>query len=397
MEFPFNVYQGASPYNCPTKKDGKDGLSDEDWDWGLNTNKKTRYRLSCSATIDGQMTKDFNFIYPGHTGTITVKDNSTLNNWPSFNIYFTLQEQVWNSTIETWSDWANTSTQFTCKVVKNCKGENSVLLVLNTPNGGIFHNGEGEEIIQARLYEGGDLLNPTSANWTAIWEVLDSKLNDWVTISDNDLYQISTVTSTEPNVDKYIELTIQPDAVDSLGSFRCVATYKPTSSNPKTLIQYQDILDYNDPLQVYMYSTAGLQFVNGDGLGAVYTRVFLNGVEKDELVTNTFVTTLPTSGSDKQQVYHIFYDATEEKYYAVLKEWNSSQHQWNKVTDQDPYDYDYSYDYRDRDGNILSEESENSIGLPQSGKVIPMSAKLINEKLTIDVEVTKKSSSTTNS
>lgn len=383
ISLPFSIYQGGSPYNDYDAS--TQGYTDI-------TNTKTKYRLNLDTSVNIKDEIECPpAIYPGTIGQATCYDNKNWNKSSTHSISYTLQTGTVNERNEwTWTN-VNDASKFVCKLTKNCQGAASVLLVLNTPNGGIFHNGEGLETIEARFYKGGD--EQEFDNWTCSWYELTSQAGstnatwkeiDNITDATKELY-ISTKDG------KVSILTIRPSAVQSLKSFKCECKYGPEGAK-KTLVQYQDILDYNDPLQISMYSTAGLQFVNKQGIGAVYTRVFRNQEEIDALPTENFVTILPATETATTGDSCFYIDSVEKE--VSYRVYNGKG--WEKKEDYgDNYLYHYSYDYRDRNGNPYQDETH----LPQDGKVIYISASDIDQKLTINVEVTKikKTTSTTNS
>lgn len=348
MYLPFSVYDGAKAL-----------------DTGSYRLISSSQNLPTGMTVPSGNQLDDNFnsiIIPNGTQLeITVADNSSLEGLNNGSISFTVQKNENNS----WKNEDN-SPVFVFTWVKNCQGQpgqSSILLVLSTPDGGIMHNGEGSERIKAELYVGGDIQKTT--NWSVQWSkyIINSNtgVGSYTTITD------TTIQSAEEYA--YI-LTVNKSLVDSLASFECKATY--TDTNPATkLTQYQTILDYNDPLQVSVHCSMGTQLINGQGVGAIYTRVFRNGVEVDPLKSSSFVETTPTGNS-----YYYLLDTTAKT--ATLK--NSK----GEDVTPDPYEYFYTYTFKNADGSV-----NNSIK-QKTGKVIYIDGTQINSRIVVDVEVYKK-------
>jgi len=112
---------------------------------------------------------------------------------------------------------------------------------------------------------------------------------------------------------------------------KCEATY-----NSGTYSAYYTINDVTDPLVSYTYATIA-EFKNSQGFGAIYTRVYRNGVEVDPIKSTTFSATAPTGASSGDFYYHL--DSTNKT--CTLKKYNGTQ--WNNATSVDNDEYIYSY------------------------------------------------------
>ena len=157
--------------------------------------------------------------------------------------------------------------------------------------------------------------------------------------------------------------------VDNYASFKCVAVY-----NTKTYIGYMSIMDKQDPIQVSVFSTIGDRLINGQGVGALYVRVYKQNTEIDPIVTENFVTALPSSASRG----HYCYLVDSGNKVVTLYKYTTG---WTVATE--PYVGTYAWSYRNKDGNTITTGI-----LPTSGKAIYIDGSYIDEKLIVDVEVT---------
>lgn len=231
-------------------------------------------------------------------------------------------------------------------------GENATSLLLQAPHGNIIGNGNASVEITAILIEGANNVT-SSATYKWYKYVISGSSGSYV--------QISGETT---NV-----LTVIDSMVDNYASFKCEAVY-----NTKTYIGYMSIMDKQDPIQVSVFSTIGDRLINGQGVGALYVRVYKQNTEIDPIVTENFVTALPSSASSGDYCYLV--DSGNKV--VTLYKYTTG---WTVATE--PYVGTYAWSYRDKDGNTITTGI-----LPTSGKAIYIDGSYIDEKLIVDVEVT---------
>lgn len=278
------------------------------------------------------------------------------------------------------------STPYVFKWTKNkqgIKGDDALLLRLNTPNGNIIED-EGESLsIVAGLYAGANETNNVSYTWYKHVVGADKTVTYTEVPGENDeLHEVSGDGKT---------LTIYRDAINGYASYKCVATY-----NGKTYEAYQDVEDWVDELQVSLHCTLGNQLLNSVGNGAVYTKVtsrrtgeldplksdlFLLASEVDAAIENNSLNTLlggktkyykltPDSGENPNKVEYVYLDGST----------------WiTQSMDVAHPKYNYSYSFRGVTGGVLTDTK-----FATSGKVIYIDASLVNKKVIIDVAVSKK-------
>ena len=229
-------------------------------------------------------------------------------------------------------------------------GTNSVILQLATPLGHVFRNQEGSLTIVGTLVDGADDKTSNVTKW------------EWAKYSNNTYNVISGMTTRT--------LTVQGSTVDGYASFRCVATY-----GGKPYTQYYSLIDASDPIQVSVFSSIGEQIINKQGAGALYVRVMRNETELDELKSDRFLTTNPSSASTGDYYYKI--DSVNKK--VTLMRFNGTS--WASVTDEG-YTGAYTWSYRNKDGAPVTTNIPAT-----SGKVIYIDGSFITKKLIADVKV----------
>lgn len=122
---------------------------------------------------------------------------------------------------------------------------------------------------------------------------------------------------------------------------KCEATY-----GGNTYSSYYTIDDITDPLSAVTRATIS-EFKNGQGCGAIYTRVYRDGAEVDVIKSTTFSEIAPTGASSGDYYYHL--DKTAKT--CTLKKYNGSS--WVNATSADGDTYTYSYFRVDNKGDIL--------------------------------------------
>ena len=241
-------------------------------------------------------------------------------------------------------------------------GVNSVLLQLATPNGNVFENGVGNLTIQATLYDG--TTDVSTASGTSY---------QWAKFVNGNYSTISGETTRT--------LSISGSTVDGYASYRCIVGY-----DGKSYTQYMFLIDKTDPIQVTVLSSVGDKLINGNGVGALYAKVYRKGEEIDPMYTETFVVgtgNLPTTGVTSGDYCYVL-DTTNKS--VTLYKYTTS---W--AISSDTYTGRYQWFYRDKNGN------ETTSGTPSAGdtgtsdrgsKVIYIDGDLVDKKLIVDVKVT---------
>ena len=245
---------------------------------------------------------------------LTVANNATFGNSSSMSgqITITLQCNYNNQT-------QSLDQKFTwTKSKQAANGTNAVILQVYSADGGIIKNSSGSTTLSALLTSGTDDVT-TSA--TYVWKKYNS--GSYTTITGQ----------TSKN------LVVTASMVDDLAFFKCEATYQG-----KTYTAYYTIDDITDPFVAYTFSTV-TEFKNSQGYGAIYTRLYQNGVEVDHLKSITFSTSPPSGAENGDYYYHL---NTSNKT-CTLKQYNGSV--WENATEN--YIYTYQYYRIDKNGNSL--------------------------------------------
>lgn len=185
-------------------------------------------------------------------------------------------------------------------------GTNAVLLQLFSPNGGTVEKGRSTTI-QISMYSGVTPVTPTAVEWAKFesgsYNAIQGETGNSIVITDT--------------------------MVDDQMWLRCTATY-----DGKQYTAYYTIDDTTDALQAYTFATIE-KFTNSQGFGAVYTRVYRNGVEVDPIKSTTFSDTPPTGASSGDFYYHL----NSANKTCILKKYSGSA--WNDATETDEFTYKY--------------------------------------------------------
>lgn len=245
--------------------------------------------------------------------TLTVANNSNLGNASLLTGSITI---TLTATYNSQTQSANMTYTWT-KNLRAVDGTSSVILQVYSEDGGVLHNSSGSTTLKTRLVSGATEVTGTAYQWQKYASGIYSN--------------ISGATSST--------LTVTPSMVDDFAFFKVLATYGG--------VQYEafyTVDDQTDPYIAYTFATVS-EFKNSQGFGAVYTRVYQNGVEVDPIKSTTFSDTAPSSPSSGDYYYHL--DSTNKT--CVLKTYNGSA--WSTVTNPDSFTY--SYYRQDKDGNSL--------------------------------------------
>lgn len=189
---------------------------------------------------------------------------------------------------------------------KNIQSKSAVLFQLYSPDGGTIHNSENNTTLGTTITEGSSQVSASSYKW---YQYKSSYI------------LISGATSST--------LEVTPSMVDGIAWFKCVATY-----NGVDYTAYYTVNDISDPVQSYTYTTIS-QYKNGQGEGAVYTRVYRNGVEIDPIRSVIFSVTPPATANSGD----FYYKLDKAAKTCTLQKYNGTT--WVNATETDILTYDY--------------------------------------------------------
>ena len=198
-------------------------------------------------------------------------------------------------------------------------GTSAVLFQLYAPQGDIIINNGNTVVLNTQMYNGSSIVTPSKYVWKKL--------------SGGSYIVIAGQTASS--------LTIKPDMVDSMASFCCVATY-----GGKDYTAYWTVYDRVDNIQATPFNSLGDKIENGKGSGIGYIRVFQNSNEIDELKSDSFLETAPSSPTSGMVYYHI----NKSAHTVTLKKWNGTA--WIDQTGSAESDYEYKL-YRLVDGNSI--------------------------------------------
>ena len=263
----------------------------------------TRVPVTCTVgTLPSGVTVKNNTAGTSNAGgllTLAVAAGATFGNSSLMTGDITLTFVCQNVSIEHKFTWT--------KSKQAANGQNAVLFQLYSPDGGTIINGEGTTTINTMMMSGASPITPTAFVWSKF-----------------DAGKYTTIPGQTKN-----SLVVSADMVDGTSWFKCTATYGGHNYDA-----YWTVMDQSDPVQAYTYKTIG-QFKNGQGEGAIYTRVYRNGEELDPIKTLVFSTTAPVGASSGDFYYHLDKKAKT----CVLKKYNGST--WNDATEKDTLKYEY--------------------------------------------------------
>lgn len=187
-------------------------------------------------------------------------------------------------------------------------GENAVLFQLYSPDGGTIYNGEGSTTIETMMMSGSSTVTPSKYEW-AQYE------------AGKGYVVLANKTSSS--------LVVTASMVSTNAWFKCTATY-----NGVQYSAYWTVNDQSDPVVSYTFATVS-QFKNGQGCGAIYTRVYRSGSEIDPIKTLVFSDTAPTSASAGDYYYHL----DKGKKTCSLKKYSGTT--WIDETESNELNYSY--------------------------------------------------------
>lgn len=302
---------------------------------------KGTVRIAGSATLgtlpSGITVKTNNNATASAEGVITlsVAQGATLSSSNSGDITITVTAANLTSTHKfTWT-----------KSLQAENGSNAILFQIYAPLGDIIVNESNNVVLETMLLDG------TSTISSGI-------TYQWAEYTDTGYTDIDSANTSS--------LTVTPDMIESVGCFRCKATY-----NGKTYTAYWSVRDKSDPVSLEVYSSLGDKLVNGSGTGAIYALAFRNGEEIDPIKTTIFSLSNPSSASEGDYYYKINKAAKS----VTLMKYNGTA--WEEALEEDQPTAQYEWYRRDADGNVL-----DTITAYATGKVIYLDNTVVNKKVT---------------
>lgn len=165
-------------------------------------------------------------------------------------------------------------------------------LIVTTPSGNIFKNGEVASLTAtAELWRGSTV---DTTNVTYKWAIMDPTITPaspsgydadfgegWRVLSDTTNKYTGCTSAT---------ITVYPGAVDSYATFRCVATDTDSGSTTHNgkFTDVASFVDVTDPYTIVIQSTGGDVFKNGVGSTVLTAKVYQAGAEVDTSGSATY-------------------------------------------------------------------------------------------------------------
>lgn len=214
-----------------------------------------------------------------------------------------------------------TTTYIWTKNLKGADGQAANILQIYSEDGGVIKNSTGSTTLKIRYMHGGSQVTPTSIQWYKY--------------QSGNYVAISGATSTS--------LVVTAQMVDDLAFFKCTATYSGSSCDA-----FYTVDDLQDQVTAVVMASVR-EFKNGEGCGAVYTRLYRGNQEIDPLKANTFSTIAPSTPHSGDYYYYV--NPNEKT--VTLKRYNGST--WENAAEG--YTYTYKYYRVDRAGTSLDTSS----------------------------------------
>lgn len=329
-----NQYEGISCNPDGTVKADKDVLITFDCYIGLN---RTAGEATIGTLPSGVKLKSNVAATESSVGqiTLTFTKGATISSAESGDITITITSNKLTSTHKfTWG-----------KVIQADSGENAVLLQIYAPSGDVIVNNSNNVILNTQLTDG-----------TTV--VTSGVTYQWGKYIDTGYADIEGKTNSS--------LTVTPEMVNSVASFRCKAIY-----NGKVYYAYWSVTDKSDPISINIFSTIGTTLVNGVGVGAAYALVFRNGEELDAIKTTNFI----KDGTPSSQAEGDFYYKIDSKAKTVtLMKYSGDK--WIEADGNDAPKGLYTWTRRNKLG-----EAMDSTTSYKTGKAIYMDADEIDQKM----------------
>lgn len=328
-------------------------------------------KVYCSASItSGTVSgKIISAITQNSKITLTFKAGTDLGGNTQGNINITL-------TAKTSSSGTTLGTQsFVYTWTKNTQGQSAVVFQLYTPNGNIISNNDNNVIISPMLIEGS---TKKTASGSYKWYKYEN--GDYTT-------EITSTTVTDPIYKDGNNLIVRPEGVDSYLSIKCIASYIPSGATSSIdYIAYQSIYDKVDLYQIAVISTLGDKLINSQGVGILYTKVFKNGEEFDQ-IKSTAVSTSNSASAFNSAVAKIGVTGSDPTNYCwyltstSLVLYHKSGTSWTAVTEtNDPHVAEYTWS-----GIHIADNSQATIYDWGKNKAILLNGTIVNKKTMFNV------------
>lgn len=199
--------------------------------------------------------------------------------------------------------------------------KSSVLANVYAGNGGAFYNSQPASLtVNADLYKGGQL---SSGNKQIFFGYADSSVTSTSSTGYNSNLGLgwhlcnSSTTGQTPNVTPGTNttsqgiLTVLPSAITDAQSFKAVIIDEAGGTAGTAVSGIVTLLDYSDPINCTIDSTAGSIFKNGSGTTTLTCRVFQSGAEIDKAGTTY---TYKWSQRDQNGVLNANFGGTGNQY-----------------------------------------------------------------------------------
>lgn len=213
------------------------------------------------------------------------------------------------------------------KNIKARDGENVQFLQIYSNDGGIIRNSSGSTTLLTRYMDGAHEVDSSLVQY------------QWYKVQSGQ--DVTLYGQTLPS------LVVRAEDVTDYAIFKVVALY---NNNP-ACEAYFGVDDVSDPVVVTTMATVR-EFIDGEGIGAVFTRIHRNGTELDPLKSTVFSVNHPAI--ERTGDYWYFLDENAEgpngaKGKVQLKQFDGVQ--WNNVDEN--YIYTYNYYRMDKNGMML--------------------------------------------
>jgi len=325
INIPFTAYEGINRVAC--------SVTAGDLHYNSTSTKATKNTQGATASSDGYV----KYTIPAggklvdaianQTVTLTFTVTKSDGNTAQFVAYYTLGRSQTGDT-----------------------GASVYYGYIETPQGDVITNKENSVTLEAHLHYG-------ASEWSSAYF-------QWAKYGTDGYELIGDKTTTNT-------LTVNPSDVNGSASYRC-QMYHANGSLKYTA--YVTVRDKTDPIQAEIFSTAGDKFVNGIAEGAMYVKVYRNGIEIDPLPTEVISKTAPASPSANDMYFKI--DPTTNS----VKLMKYVSNAWAEQTYTPTATYTWSY--LDKDG-----EETHPSGMATSGKIVYVDGDFVNTKLTAFCEV----------
>lgn len=319
-----------------------------------------------SGTVSGKITSA---ITQNSKITLTFKAGTDLggNTQGNINITLTAKTSPSGTTLGTQS--------FVYTWTKNTQGESAVVFQLYTPNGNIISNNDDNVIISPMLIEGS---TEKTASGSYKWYKYEN--GSYTT-------EITSTTVTDPIYKNGNNLVVTPTGVDSYLSIKCIASYIPSGATSSVdYIAYQSIYDKVDLYQIAVISTLGDKLINSQGVGILYTKVFKNGEEFDQ-IKSTAVSTSNSASAFNSAVAKTGVTGSDPTNYCwyltstSLVLYHKSGTSWTAVTESnDPHVAEYNWS-----GIHIADNSQATIYDWGKNKAILLNGTIVNKKTMFNV------------